>query len=34
VRSRLHRARASMQASLADLLDRQPEDGRGRKAGR
>jgi RNA polymerase sigma-70 factor (ECF subfamily) len=34
VRSRLHRARAALQASLADLLDRQREDGRGRKAGR
>jgi RNA polymerase sigma-70 factor, ECF subfamily len=34
VRSRLHRARAALQAALADLLDRKPEDGRGRKTGR
>jgi RNA polymerase sigma-70 factor (ECF subfamily) len=34
VRSRLHRARAALQASLADLLDDKSEDGRGRKAGR
>ncbi|HEX9105163.1 MAG TPA: sigma-70 family RNA polymerase sigma factor [Polyangia bacterium] len=34
VRSRLHRARAALQASLADLLDQKAEDGRGRKAGR
>jgi RNA polymerase sigma-70 factor (ECF subfamily) len=34
VRSRLHRARAALQASLVDLLDRKNEDGRGRKAGR
>ncbi len=34
VRSRLHRARAALQASLADLLDRSSEDGRGRKIGR
>jgi RNA polymerase sigma-70 factor (ECF subfamily) len=34
VRSRLHRARAALQASLADLLDDDREDGRGRKAGR
>jgi RNA polymerase sigma-70 factor (ECF subfamily) len=34
VRSRLHRARAALQASLADLLDHQHEDGRGRKTGR
>ena len=34
VRSRLHRARAALQSSLADLLDAKPEDGRGRKAGR
>ena len=33
VRSRLHRARAALQASLADLLD-QHEDTNGRKAGR
>lgn len=34
VRSRLHRARAALQSSLADLLDPKAEDGRGRKAGR
>ncbi|MGZ3405777.1 MAG: RNA polymerase sigma factor [Polyangia bacterium] len=34
VRSRLHRARAALQSQLADLLDRQHEDARGRKAGR
>ena len=34
VRSRLHRARAALQAALADLLDQKPEGGRGRKAGR
>ncbi len=34
VRSRLHRARAALQGALADLLDEDGEDGRGRKAGR
>lgn len=34
VRSRLHRARAALQESLADLLDREGEEERGRKAGR
>lgn len=34
VRSRLHRARAALQSALADLLDHDAEDGRGRKAGR
>ena len=34
VRSRLHRARAALQAALGDLLDGKSEDGRGRKAGR
>ena len=33
VRSRLHRARAALQAALGDLFDRQREGGRGRKAG-
>jgi RNA polymerase sigma-70 factor (ECF subfamily) len=33
VRSRLHRARATLQSALGDLLDREREGGRGRKAG-
>jgi RNA polymerase sigma-70 factor, ECF subfamily len=33
VRSRLHRARVALQAALGDLIDREREDGRGRKAG-
>jgi RNA polymerase sigma-70 factor (ECF subfamily) len=33
VRSRLHRARAALQAALGDLLDREREGARGRKAG-
>jgi len=34
VRSRLHRARASLQMTLKDLLEHEHEDERGRKAGR